>query len=144
MDLFNRILNRDDKTMQLKNEVKSLQLRKESITSTLDNEIHQLLDDKHKVLFNAGSKAYEDWTQGNENINNLHTFWEEISKIETEIAEKESKKMEIKARYDEEISFLQRDISNGLTNEDGLVCQKCGTVNKQGYLFCEKCGCKLQ
>ena len=144
MDLFNKLLGKNDKETQLQNEIKSLQIRKESVLSVIKNEIGQLRKEKENVLLDAGTRGYANWRAGVNAAEGLEEFWNKIEEIEKNIVEKEEKRASMEARYDEEISLLQSDLYSAVPSVGGDVCPKCGAAVSSGDAFCEKCGNKLK
>ena len=61
MALFNKLLGKDEREEKLKKEIRSLELRKESVFATIDAEISRLQRERSNVLYEAGSKAYDIW-----------------------------------------------------------------------------------
>lgn len=144
MGLFDKIMNKDERTAQLQGELNSLQLRKESIVSAIQNEITQLQNEKNSVFCQAGIKAYQNYCQSNEDTSNLYEYWKKVVELDAAIKEKQEKKAEMEARYDEEIKLIQSNISISMaTAAGGKVCPSCKAVVKEADLFCEKCGTRL-
>lgn len=144
MGLFDKIMNKDEKTAQLQGELSSLQLRKESIVSAIQGEINQLQNEKNSVFCQAGMKAYNSWCQGETDTGNLSAFWNKVVELDQAIKEKQQKKAEMEARYDEEINLIQSNINISMAAASGgKVCPSCKAVVKEGDLFCEKCGTRV-
>lgn len=143
MALFDKMFSKDDRMTQLQGEIRSLQLRKDSVISTLSNEIQELLNEKNKVLLQAGTKAYEGWKANSTVTETLEPFWKRSKEIESMIAEKEKKREEMAARYDEEISLIQRNVYVPTAVAGKCLCPNCNAPIDEGYVFCEKCGSKI-
>lgn len=146
MALFTKLFNKDEKAVQVQNEIKSLQIRKESVVSAIQTDIAKLQKEKENVLLQAGTKAYEDWMNHCSSMEGLEAFWKQIQDIETDKKEKEAKKAEMETKYDEEISLLQKDLNQNIPENtgSGMACPKCGAGIKEEDLFCEQCGAKLK
>lgn len=156
MEFFNKVLKKDEKATRIQNEIISLQTRKASVLSVIQNEIAELEREKNTVFHDAGEKAYEKWCEKKEMEKSLVEFWNKVQEIEQSIVEKQNKKSEMEARYSEEISLLQKDLKQGETavltqvstpitqNAGGSFCPFCGASISVNDKFCEKCGAKLQ
>jgi len=144
LDKIDKMMNKDEKVGQLQGELNSLQLRKESIVSAIQGEISQLQNEKNSVFCKAGMKAYENWSQGNSDASGLAEFWNKVKELDQAIKEKQEKKAEMEARYDEEIGLIQTNLNLSMAAASGgKVCPSCKAVAKEGDLFCEKCGTRL-
>ena len=144
MDFFNRVFNKDDKAVRLQNEIKSLQVRKNSVLSVVKNELEELEREKKAIFCEAGMKVYENWNNRQENAVELVDYWNKVQEIEKKITEKEEKKKEMESRYDEEISLLQKDLHSNSLVDSKDVCPKCQAPIDEDDMFCEKCGTKLK
>lgn len=142
MALFDKMLGKDDRERKLKQEIKSLELRKESVFGAIDDEISRLQRERSNVLLQAGTTAYEAWCNGKTQAD-LSEFWNKMQELEKNIAEQEAKKEEMGAKYDEEIKLINSDlgISGGT---DTMQCPKCGAPVGRGDSFCQNCGASIQ
>lgn len=144
MGLLDKIMNKDEKVSQLQGELSSLQLRKESIVSAIQDEINKLQNEKNSIFCQAGMKAYNSWCQGEPDTSGLSAFWNKVIELDQAIKEKQEKKAEMVARYDEEINLIQSNIGISMAVANGgKVCPSCKAVIKESDLFCEKCGTRV-
>ena len=144
MALFDKVLGKDDKEKKLQQEINSLELRKESVSSAINNEIGRLQNEKDHILYEAGSAAYRSWCKKNEQTD-LTEYWGKVKELEKEISEQESKKVEMGTRYDEEISLIRNDLRvNTTVNTSQCQCPNCKATVKAEDIFCQKCGAKLK
>ncbi len=142
MALFDKMLGKDDREKKLKQEIKSLELRKESVFGAINGEITRLKRECESVLLQAGKTAYETWSE-NQTQADLLEFWNKIQELEKNIAEQEAKKEEMGAKYDEEIKLINSalGVSNG---GDTMQCPKCGAPVSRDDSFCQNCGASIQ
>ena len=110
----------------------------------IQDEINKLQNEKNSVFCQAGMKAYNSWYQGETDTSSLSAFWNKVIELDQAIKEKEEKKAEMVARYDEEINLIQSNISISMAAANsGKVCPSCKAVIKESDLFCEKCGTRV-
>lgn len=148
MALLDKVLGRDEKERQLEKEIRSLELRKESVFSAIDGEIARLQRERGDVLLKAGTAAYEVWSRDKAQAD-LTEFWSEIENLEKQIAEQENKKTEMGIKYDEEIRLINSNLGVHAVNTavpagTGAVCPKCGNAVSNDDIFCQGCGTKLR
>ena len=98
MALFDKMMGKDDKEKKLKQEINSLELRKESVLSAINNEITRLQRERSNVLLQAGTAAYDAWSNNGAQAD-LAEFWGKIQELDKGIAEQEVKKEEMAAKY---------------------------------------------
>lgn len=135
-------LGKDDKEKQLKQEVKSLELRREAAFAAINGEIGRLQNERSNVLLQAGMAAYDVWCRESKPAD-LTQFWTKMGELEKSIAEQETKKAEMGAKYDEEIRLINTNL--GVCGaESGAKCPKCGAAIHQGDRFCQSCGASIQ
>ena len=141
MALFDKMMGKDDKEKKLKQEIKSLELRKESVLSAINNEIMRLQRERSNVLLQAGTAAYDAW--GNNGAQaDLTEFWGKIQELDKGIAEQEVKKEEMAAKYDEEIRLINSNL--GISSvSSSAQCPKCGAPVGEGDRFCQNCGASI-
>lgn len=158
MALLDKMFGVDEKESKLKQEIKSLELRKESVFTAIGNEITRLENEKTTLLFEAGKFAYETWKEDADAECALTTYWEKIVELEAQIAEQEAKKTEMGNRYDEEITLIKNTLTvNNQTTEKrtpsivmpgavtgGAKCPKCNSAVAVDDMFCQNCGNKLK
>ena len=63
MALLNRILGKNDREEKLRQEIKSLELRKESVLASINNEIIKLQSEQNSLFLDAGKYAYDIWSK---------------------------------------------------------------------------------
>ena len=137
---------KDDKEKQLKQEVKSLELRREAAFAAINGEIGRLQNERSNVLLQAGTAAYDVWCKDSKQAD-LTQFWTKIGELEKSIAEQEAKKTEMGAKYDEEIKLINTNLGIGVGGggaDSGARCPKCGAAINQGDSFCQSCGASIQ
>ena len=140
MALFGDKFNTNKETRQLQNEIKSLEFRKQTILSTFETEIAELSRKKSQEFLAAGVKAYEIWKMNQSNEYDLNEYWSRVDGINAEIQDKEIKRAEMEAKYNEELMLLQA--SAGV--KSGATCPQCGANVSADDVFCEKCGSKVR
>lgn len=148
MALLDKILGRDEREEKLKQEIKSLELRKESVFLSINNEIADLEREQKNIYLEAGKYAYDRWCKDKEQVE-LTSYWEKIQLLEKQIKEQEDKKTEMGNRYDEEIKLITQSmgagvISTGTASAGTDSCPKCGAPVVEDDLFCQSCGTKLR
>lgn len=148
MAFLDKVLGRDEKEEQLKREIRSLELRKESVFSSINGEIARLQGEKRNILLEAGTNAYEIWCKDKSQAN-LVEYWNKIVELEKVISEQENKKKEMGIKYDEEIRLINSNLNMHNENRmpvatNGAQCPKCGMAIKDNDLFCQSCGTKLK
>ena len=140
MALFDKMLGKDDRERKLKQEIKSLELRRESVFGAINGEITRLQRERDNVLLKAGTTAYEAWCNDKTQAD-LSEFWYKIQELNNNIAEQETKKEDMGAKYDEEIKLINSDLGIG---GDTIPCPKCGAAVGRGDSFCQNCGASIQ
>ncbi|MCM1325657.1 MAG: zinc ribbon domain-containing protein [Bacteroidales bacterium] len=165
MGLLDKAFGIDEKAKQLKQEVKSLELRREAAFAAINNEIGRLQGERSNVFLQAGAAAYNTWCKDKTQAD-LTQFWARVTELEKSIAEQEAKKVEMGAKYDEEIRLINSNLGIGTAVSGGAVpggavssgavsggvvpgatgrrCAKCGNVLDAGSLFCTECGTKVE
>lgn len=148
MALLDKVLGKDAKERELEKEIRSLELRKESVFSAINGEIMRLQKVRTDVLLSAGTTAYEVWCKEQEKAD-LTKYWNEIQELENQIQEQENKKKEMGIKYDEEIRLINSNLNMHNENRmpvatNGAQCPKCGMAIKDNDLFCQSCGTKLK
>ena len=142
MALLDKVFGRDEKETKLKQEIKSLELRKESVFAAINGEISRLQRERSNVLLAAGTMAYDTWCRDNSQAD-LTEYWNKIQDLDRLISEQEAKKTEMGSKYDEEIKLINSNL--GISNSgSNIQCPKCGAAIKEDDVFCLKCGEKLK
>ena len=158
MALLDRMFGVDEKESKLKQEIKSLELRKESVFTAIGNEIARLENEKVSLLLEAGKMAYEAWKKDENTKYDFKEYCEKIVELEAQVVEQEAKKTEMGNRYDEEITLIKNTIGMNATTENktlqnvvkpgvkvgGMKCPKCNGAVSAEDLFCQNCGNKLK
>lgn len=149
MALFNKLLGRDDREEKLKQEIKSLELRKESVLASINGEISNLQVEQRNILLEAGKFGYETWCKDKVQTN-LVSYFEKVQELDGKIQEQETKKKEMTDRYDEEIKLIANNLNPVSVNVETTVvggsasCPNCGAGITNDDVFCQNCGTKLQ
>lgn len=145
MALFDKVFGRDEKEEKLKAEIRSLELRKESVFQTINNEIVRMQREKESVLYEAGKKAFEVWSEDKTQAD-LENHWTKMLELDKLIEEQEKKKFEMGTRYDEEISLISSNFSMSTPSFIAGTgkCSGCGNVISNDDAFCQRCGAKLK
>ncbi len=141
MAFLDKMLGKDDREKKLKQEIKSLELRKESVFAAINGEIARLQRERENVLTQAGTAAYAAWSDSHAQTD-LTGFWNKIQELEKAVAEQEAKREEMGTKYDEEIKLINSDLGISTEGFSGK-CPKCGAVINQGDGFCQNCGAAL-
>lgn len=159
---INKILGRDEREENLKKEVKSLELRKESILVSINGEITSIQAEQKRILLEAGQYAYGIWSKEKLQAD-MTTYFEQIKVLDDKIAQEEMRKKEMSARYDEEIKLISGNIAmavpSGMSGSGNVavsssiatsiaggagICPKCNSTIASDDVFCQSCGTKLQ
>lgn len=141
MAFLDKMLGKDDREKKLKQEINSLELRKESVFAAINGEITRLQRERENVLTQAGTAAYAAWSGGHAQAD-LTGFWNKIQDLEKAIAEQETKRKEMGTKYDEEIKLINSNL--GISADGSSAkCPKCGAAVNQGDGFCQNCGASL-
>ena len=148
MAFLDKVLGKDERERKLEKEIRSLELRKESVFSAIDGEITRLQRERSNVLLTAGTAAYEAWKKENVQAD-LTEFWDKIQELDKQIAEQDAKKTEMGIKYDEEIRLINSNLSMNAVKSvadvsAGNKCPKCGATISVDDVFCQGCGTKLQ
>ena len=151
MALFNKILGKDEREEKLKQEIKSLEFRKESILASINGEIANLQAEQRNILFEAGKYGYEVWCE-EKTQTSLDSYYEKVQELDKQIEAQELKKKEMTDRYDEEIKLIANSFNFGnvnvaapvMVNNNGASCPNCGASIASDDVFCQNCGTKLQ
>ncbi len=149
MALLNKILGKDEREENLKKEIKSLEIRKQSVLASINGEIANLQSEQRKIFLEAGEYAYDIWCMDGMQAD-LKSYWNQVQELADKIAGQEAKKKEMTYRYDEEINLISSNL-NVAVNSAGpaasygsAVCPNCGSAIADGDIFCQGCGTKLQ
>lgn len=164
MAFLDKVLGKDERERQLEKEIRSLELRKDSILSTINGEIARLQGERSNVLTAAGTAVYEAHKKEEEQPE-LQAYWDKVADLEKQIAEQETKREEMTVKYDEEIRLINANlaaykattaapagngygapVNNAYTAPAaaGRRCPECGAPVADGNVFCRSCGTKLQ
>lgn len=148
MAFLDKVLGKDETERKLEKEIRSLELRKESVFSAINTEIARLQRERTNVLLNAGIKAYEVFSQENKQAD-LTEFWNQIAELDKKVLEQENKRTEMGIKYDEEIRLINsslgtRGVNNAPDIGAGSQCPSCGIAINNSDMFCQNCGLKLK
>ncbi|MCI7170721.1 zinc ribbon domain-containing protein [bacterium] len=148
MAFLDKVLGKDENERKLEKEIRSLELRKESVFAAIDSEIARLQDERTNVLLTAGYVAYDEWVKEKATAD-LSEFWDKIQGLEGQIEAQNAKKTEMGMKYDEEIRLLNSSIGIPMANAAVNVsnekqCPSCGKAISEDDIFCQGCGRKLQ
>lgn len=161
MDFFNRVKGNksapteaESRTMQIKREIESLEVRKGTTQSVADKEKAVLNQEKEKVFNEVGKTAYNNYLENKSVSEGLDDYWKKIEAIDTQISLKDDKLKEMLARFDDEINIMNTELKYlapvladptpiVAESQGNAFCQYCGAPIKEGDKFCEKCGGRL-
>ena len=151
MALFNKLLGKDDREEKLKQEINSLEFRKESILATINGEIANLQTEQRNILLEAGKYGFESWSADKTEVS-LISFFEKVQELDGKIEAQETKKKEMTERYDEEIKLIANNLNFGSMNVgtpavasgSSASCPNCGAGIASDDFFCQNCGTKLK
>ena len=142
MALLDKVFGKDDKKTKLRQEINSLELRKESVLAAINGEITHLQGERNNVLLEAGKTAYNAWCKDNSKAD-LTEFWGKMQELDGCIRQQEEKKAAMGEKYDEEIGLINRNLS--VANMDSSMhCPQCGAFIGEGDMFCQNCGNSLK
>ena len=150
------LLGKDNPVKKLQKEIESMELRKQSLVSAVQNEIRSARQKIDNEFQQIGLKVYTSH-KNNEQIDFSQTaHFGEIENLNNLIAEKEAKMNELAKRYDEEIGMLRAHLStitpqsnapkpwNASPGGSNTVCVNCNNPYTPGVdLFCKGCGQSL-
>jgi len=120
-----------------------LELRRETVFSSIDGEIGRLRNERNNVLLSAGTAAFAAWTDGEKQAD-LMEFWNKIQELDKLIAEQDAKKVEMGTRYNEEIKLISGNLS--ISTENSALFKTCPNCKGQvgvSDAFCQSCGTKV-
>lgn len=146
MDFFKGI-KRNEKEDELEKEIKSLNVRKAAVVSSIESEITKLQNEINNVYLEAGKQACSVWLEKGEHAD-IKNYCEKLQELNKGIQEWEDKKEEMTKRFEEEIALI-RPVP-GINNTAPTVaagaktCPGCGTPVAEEDVFCQSCGKKLQ
>ena len=146
MDFFRRN-QKNGKEDELEKEIKSLNVRKAAVVSSIESEITKLQNEINNVYLEAGKQACSVWLEKGEHAD-IKNYCEKLQELNKGIQEWEDKKEEMTKRFEEEIALIRpvQGISNTAPTVDGggKTCPGCGTPVAEEDVFCQSCGKKLQ
>ncbi len=140
---------------KLKQEIKSLELRRESVFTAINGEIASLENQKRELFLTVGTRLYDAWKDKKEDSVNFEDYWTKVQELEKQIEEQEKKRVEMGERYNEEINLIRNTIAMNQAAAaapqaapqvvpDVLKCPKCGVNVRPTDAFCQNCGNKLK
>jgi hypothetical protein len=125
--------------LKVKKDIEDLKDKKQTLLISLENDIKGIDSQILKEFCIIGKKAYDLNTEGKDS---LAALAEEFTKINDFKAAQEAKKVkmtEISARYDDEITILEKLVPQ---EAPPSFCMNCGKPYKAGDAFCMGCGTK--
>jgi len=134
---------------KLKRDVSALESRKQALQASLANEILVINNSIAKKCSEIGMLMYEQHITDTPNLEIFNEKFNEITEMKQQIAEKESKSLEIGTRYGEEIALLsnftpQTQGATPTTATSSAACKNCNAPYRGGEdVFCSECGNKL-
>ncbi|MCL1998092.1 MAG: hypothetical protein FWG65_04910 [Turicibacter sp.] len=137
---------------KIKSDIADLKNKKSTLLLSLQNDIDEIISKKKASFVNIGERAYTlSRKEKSDNLASLEAVFETIDKHNDDLAAKEQKKLDIAARYDEEIDMLEKLIPLMLAQPEPeppaptqAFCSSCGKSYVLGEdLFCMGCGAKL-
>jgi hypothetical protein len=133
----------NDPTIRLQEEVRGMELKKQTLISSVQNEINAATQKMDAIFLEIGKESYSAHCNGTEFA--PHNSFEAIKAQEQLIAEKQAKIKEISDRYDEELNMLRTHLSSAVPTSGGdTSCGGCGKpYNPSVDAFCMGCGKKL-
>lgn len=157
------ILGGDNTLRQLQKEISGMELKKQSLISSVQYEIQTANQKIEGIIHQIGSEVYSLHIREIEIGDRLTPSFEEILSLKQFIAEREEKIKSISSRYDEEIGMLNSNVQmqSGQPQQTwaasaayappapsptpgGAACQKCGAPFTPGQdMFCGSCGQRL-
>ena len=160
MAFLDKVLGKDERERMLEKEIRSLEIRKESVFAAINAEIARIQNERTNVLLAAGSSAYEAWKNSNSQAD-LTEYWEKAVELDKQIAEQEAKRADMGVKFDEEIRLINNNLSMFTANpapasmpaaapgtapaENAVAqCPNCGMAVKDTDIFCKSCGTKLR
>lgn len=146
MDFFRRN-QKNEKEDELEKEIKSLNIRKAAVVSSIESEITKLQNEINNVYLEAGKQACSVWLEKGEHAD-IKNYCEKLQELNKGIQEWKDKKEEMTKRFEEEIALIRpvQNIGNAVSTAtgDGKTCPGCGASVAEEDVFCQSCGKKLQ
>ena len=152
----------------LKKEIEGMQVRKQALLTSLQNDVSLLEQEKDGIALQVGNSVYaayknieEGSTSDLTSSEDTTALFGQMEELDKNIEEKKSKMAEITARYDEEIEILTKSLGTSIPEPAPVIvapepqpvaeappiatfCGECGTKYTPGEnVFCEECGNKL-
>jgi uncharacterized coiled-coil DUF342 family protein len=146
MDFF-RKNQKNGKEDELEKEIKSLNVRKAAVVSSIESEITKLQNEINNVYLEAGKQACLVWLEKGEHAD-IKNYCEKLQELNKGIQEWEDKRIEMTKRFEEEIALIRPVQNIGNTAPTvaggGKTCPGCGIAVADDDMFCQGCGRKLQ
>jgi hypothetical protein len=160
-NFLGNLLDKDTPAKKLMREVEGMELKKQSLIASVQNEIQNARQKIDSELYQIGADVYGGHLNGVQVDDKLAAHFDAIASLESFIMERETKMRDIASRYDEEIGMLNSQLGiqpqaapagvfvppmNQPAPSGGAMafCEKCGKPYTPGEdLFCMGCGAKL-
>ncbi|MCL2016153.1 MAG: hypothetical protein FWG68_07915 [Defluviitaleaceae bacterium] len=130
-------------------DIADLKNKRSTLLLSIQNDIDNIAAKKHDDFAAIGERAYTlARIEGSDSLATLDLAFANIDNLNTQLAAKEQKKLEISARYDEEIEILEKLIPPEPVQPAAATaqafCPSCGKLYRPGEdFFCMGCGTKL-
>ena len=126
---------------KISSDIEDLKGKRQSLLRSLQNDIDEIESLMNQQFCQIGQKAYGLAEDGTDTLESLQADFESINRHRAEREGKLSKMADIAARYDEEITLLEKLIPEAPATPS---CTACGAQYRPGRdIFCMSCGRKL-
>lgn len=140
-----------EKEGELEKELKSLNLRKAAVLSSIESEITKIQSEIDSIYLEAGKHVCNVWMEKGEKAD-IETYCEKVRELNQNVKEWEDKRTEMTKRFDEEIELINPNHSikvsvNSIASDGKVVdnvCPGCGASITPDDMFCQECGTKLR
>jgi len=158
---FSNILGSENPAKKIQQEIKGMELKKQTLILSVQNEIRAAQLKVDDELRQIGSIVYDGHIDGVQIGDKLGSHFNEITSIKEFIQGREAKIKEIVARYDEELEMLNSQLTmmapkiaaqaqaytpSEAALQGGVVvyCDNCGKPYVPGKTaFCAECGKRI-
>lgn len=164
MQVFGDKISKFTGNMKLNKEISDLEMKKQSLIRSIQNEADGLNTQISNKFWEIGSLMYEQHVSGSDSVESFTGKFDEITGLRNTINDKLAKIKEISDRYDEEITLLknlnpapaypQQPMQQPMQQQAAAPaepidpnaprCKSCGTPFRLNVdAFCKNCGNKL-